>query len=178
MLKRGKLLTLAAAAMGVTLMQSPASAATVQAVETYLLRGTGSTTHQSDAMYKDGTGLPSCLPGKSFQMQVTWHVRNVTRTTVYVDKLVVRYWAPNTRKSVSLGGGVLVAGGQQLWNAGTTEHLRIAPGNNITRTHSIRKTASFNGLRFERWGNIGNYGREASPCGGPTKFTNFAHPSR
>ncbi|MER7008199.1 hypothetical protein ABT297_34845 [Dactylosporangium sp. NPDC000555] len=141
-----------------------------QVTTTRLLRGKGPFTHQSDELYATGGNQETCAKGKQFAMVATWYVRNVSKSSAYIDKVVVRYIAGIKGKSVALAKGQLYDDtGKQYWSAGVEEHIYLFGGTSIKRTHIIRQTVSFKQgpVKFRRYATVGNAGNEGMWCTGP-----------
>ncbi|WP_326562255.1 hypothetical protein [Micromonospora sp. NBC_01796] len=148
---------------------------------TYLLRGKGPVTNQSDQLYVTSGTQATCKKGKKYLLTATWYARNVTKTSAYIDKVVVRYSAGIKGKSVFLAKGELYdASGKNYWGAGTADHVKISGGRSLTVTHHIRKTVSFakGPVTFKRYATVGGTGQEAVWCHGPAALQIQLRPSR
>ncbi|KAB2340015.1 hypothetical protein [Actinomadura rudentiformis] len=134
------------------------------------LRGKGPFTHQSDGMSVSMGTQSSCIRGDSWRMVAIFTVKDVTRTSAHIVKIVTKYSAPIPSKNVFLGAQNLWQdNGKHLLRNDVGNIVKIRGGRSLTQTIRVNKTVKFSGGYgvFQRRANIGQGTGEAGWCGGP-----------
>ncbi|MFG2003982.1 hypothetical protein ACGFNU_32975 [Spirillospora sp. NPDC048911] len=155
-----------------TTEQSGASKAERPVSYLNLLQGKKTHSHMSDGMsVSTGGSQTSCIRGDAWTMTATFTVKNVTRTSAHIVKIVTRYTAPIRSKNVYLGA-------QNLWQD-NGKHIpvndvgnimMVAGGKSLKQTINVNKTMKFNGgyAVFQRRASVAQGTGEGAWCGGPT----------
>ncbi|MFI0450214.1 hypothetical protein [Actinomadura sp. 6N118] len=135
------------------------------------LRGKGPFTHQSDGMSVSVENQSSCIRGDAWRMVAIFTVKDVTRTSAHIVKIVTKYSAPIPSKNVILGAQNLWQdNGKHLLPNDVGHIVKITGGRSLTQTIKVDKTVKFSqggyGV-FQRRANIGQGTGEAGWCGGP-----------
>lgn len=136
-----------------------------------LLRGKGPFTHQSDGMSVSMGNQSSCIRGDAWRMVAIFTVKDVTRTSAHIVKIVTKYSAPIPSKNVFLGAQNLWQdNGKHLLRNDVGHIVKITGGRSLTQTIKVNKTVKFSQggyAVFQRRANIGQGTGEAGWCGGP-----------